>query len=136
MFLGVADFFQFSAVCLQFSAVCLQFPKKSATLQTHFGLYNMGSNIHSFWTMAIWNEKFWFGSPCITNQNLLIQMAITLITCISDPILVTKMRFGGLQLFIKIVNNRLKNDNKCRPPKHILALPTWGQNAYFQKFSH
>ena len=26
--LGVADFFQFSAVCLQFSAVCLQFPKK------------------------------------------------------------------------------------------------------------
>ena len=46
--LGVADFFQFSAVCLQFSAVCLQFPKKSATLQTHFGLYNMGSNIHSF----------------------------------------------------------------------------------------
>ena len=57
--LGVADFFQFSAVCLQF-------PKKSATLQTHFGLYNMGSNIHSFWAMAIWNKKFRFGSPCNT----------------------------------------------------------------------
>ena len=55
--LGVADFFQFSAVCLQFSAVCLQFPKKSATLQTHFGLYNMGSNIHSFWAMAMFSEN-------------------------------------------------------------------------------
>ena len=61
---GVADFFKFSAACLQFSAVCLQFPKISATLQTTFGLYNMGSKMHSFRGTAIWSCNFWFGSPC------------------------------------------------------------------------
>ena len=48
------------------------------------------------------------------------------------------MCFGGLHLFLKIVNKKLKivnkqlkNENKWRPPKHILALPTWGQKCVF-----
>ena len=49
-----------------------------------------------------------------------------------------KMCFGGLHLFFKIVNKQLKTENKCRPPKHILALPTQHgvRNAYFQSYSH
>ena len=44
------------------------------------------------------------------------------------------MCFGCLRLLLKIVNKQLtivdkqlKNQNKCRHPKHILALPTCGQ---------
>ena len=51
-----------------------------------------------------------------------------------------KMFFGGLNLFLKIVNKQLKivnkqlkNENKWRPPKHILALPTWGQRCIFSE---
>ena len=48
--LGVADFFQFSAVCLQFS-------KNSATLQTHFGFTNIASEMHRFKAMDFtWNQ--------------------------------------------------------------------------------
>ena len=51
-----------------------------------------------------------------------------------------KMCFGGLHLFLKIVNKQLKiinkqlkTKNKCRPLKHILALPTWGQKCVFSE---
>ena len=44
-----------------------------------------------------------------------------------------KICFGGLNLFLKIVNKQLKNENKWRPPKHILALPTWGQKCIFSE---
>ena len=69
-------------------------------------------------------------------------MAITLKIRISDPMLVgkAKMCFGWLRLFLiivniqlKIVNKQLKNENKWRPPKHILALPTWGQKCIFSE---
>ena len=43
------------------------------------------------------------------------------------------MCFGGLHLFFKIVNKQLKTENKCRPPKYILALPTWGQKCIFSE---
>ena len=50
------------------------------------------------------------------------------------------MCFGGLHLFLKIVNKQLKivnkqlkNENKWRPPKHILAVPTWGQKCVFSQ---
>ena len=50
------------------------------------------------------------------------------------------MCFGGLHLFskivnkqLKIVNKQLKNENKWRPPKHILALPSWGQKCIFSE---
>ena len=39
---GVADFFQFSAVCLQFSAVCIQFSKINGGFQNTFSLYQHG----------------------------------------------------------------------------------------------
>ena len=42
-----------------------------------------------------------------------------------------KMCFGGLHLFLKIVNKQLKNENKCRHPKFILALPIWRQKRIF-----
>ena len=46
--LGVADFFSFQLFVYNFQLFVYNFPKKSATLQTHFGLYNTGSNVHSF----------------------------------------------------------------------------------------
>ena len=30
----------------------------------HFGFTNMGSEVFNFRVIAIWNRKFWFGSPC------------------------------------------------------------------------
>ena len=41
-----------------------------------------------------------------------------------------KMCFGGLQLLLKILNKQLKNHNKWRLPKHILALPIEIQQEY------
>ena len=43
------------------------------------------------------------------------------------------MGFKGGGLFWEIVNKQLKNRNKWRPPKHILALPTWGQKCVFSE---
>ena len=49
-----------------------------------------------------------------------------------------KVGLGCLSLFLeivnkqlKIVNKQLKIQNKLRHPKHILALPTWGQKLIF-----
>ena len=68
------------------------------------------------------------------NQSLLFQMAITLKICISDPILVKpKLFLACLSLFSKIVNKQVRNQNKLRHPKHILALPTWGQKRVFSE---
>ena len=33
--------------------------------QTHFGFTIFGSNKHSLWMKALWNCKFWSGTPCI-----------------------------------------------------------------------
>ena len=38
--------------------------KKTTTSQTHFGFTNMGSEMLQFRGRAIWNNGFWFGSPC------------------------------------------------------------------------
>ena len=74
-------------------------------------------------------------TECDPNQKLLNQMAITLKICISDPMFVkAKMCFGGLHLFWKIVNKQLKNENKWRPPKHILALTTWAMGSKMHIF--
>jgi len=50
------------------------------------------------------------------------------------------MCFGGLHLFFKIVNKQLvivnkqlKSENRCRLPKHILALPICGQKGVFSE---
>ena len=39
------------------------------------------------------------------------------------------MCFGGLSLFLKIVNKQLKKQNKLTPLKRILALQTWDQKC-------
>ena len=53
--LGVVDFFQFSAVCLKFTAIFTisKKKKKSATPETHFGLYHLGSKMHNHGATAI-----------------------------------------------------------------------------------
>ena len=38
--------------------------------KTHFGFTNMGSEMRIFRVIAIWNSKFWFGSPCMRNFRL------------------------------------------------------------------
>jgi len=50
------------------------------------------------------------------------------------------MCFGCLYLFLEIINKlleivskQLENENKLRPPKHILALPTWGKKYIFSE---
>ena len=50
---------------------------------------------------------------------------------------IAKMGLGGLSLSLEIVNKQLKNQNKFRPPKHTLALPTGGGkclNSELQQF--
>ena len=42
----------------------LIFNTKNSASQTNFGFSNMGSDMHSFRATAIWNTRFWFGSPC------------------------------------------------------------------------
>ena len=37
--------------------------------KTHFGFTNMGSEMHIFRVIAIWNSKLWFGSPYITLEE-------------------------------------------------------------------
>ena len=37
---------------------------KTTAYQTHFGFANKWSEMHSFRGAAIWNNGFWFGSPC------------------------------------------------------------------------
>ena len=71
MCLRGGSFFRFSKICLHFSAVCLQFFKKTATSQTHFGLTNIGSNIHRFSATAIWNIHFSNGTPCIIDLSFI-----------------------------------------------------------------
>ena len=44
--------------------------KKTTASQTHFGFTNIVSGMHISRAIAIWNKKFWFGSPCRTCYNL------------------------------------------------------------------
>ena len=32
--------------------------------QTYFGFTNLGSQVHSFWVIAVWIRKFWSWTPC------------------------------------------------------------------------
>ena len=36
--------------------------------QIHFGFTNLGSQVHSFWVIAIWIRKFWSWTPCTIMQ--------------------------------------------------------------------
>ena len=39
----------------------------------------------------------------------------------------SKFGYNSENLFFRFVNKQLKKESKCRPPKYILALPSWGQ---------
>ena len=42
--------------------------QKTTASQTNFDFTNMGSEMLQFRLRAIWNNGFWFGSPCTTNS--------------------------------------------------------------------
>ena len=54
--------------------------KKTTASQTHFGFTNIGSEMHSFTGTAIWNNGFWFGSPC--TMNSLCKLLFFIILCL------------------------------------------------------
>ena len=89
-----------------------------------WGLYDLHSS-ESAYSLYFIVESRVQGDP---NQSLLIQMAITLKICISDPMLVKPKCV--LEVYIYFDNYKQtadKNVNKCTLLKHILALPIWGQ---------
>ena len=43
--------------------------EKMYVFQIHFGFTNLGSQVHSFWVIAIWIRKFWSWTPCTTYQK-------------------------------------------------------------------
>ena len=72
------------------------------------GLYDLHSS-ESAYSLYLIVESRVQGDP---NQSLLIQMAITLKICISDPKLVKPKSFSEAHtLILKIVNKQLKNQN-------------------------
>ena len=77
MCLRGGSFFQFSKICLHFSAVCLQFFNKTNASQTHFGFINLGSEMLSFWIIALRKGEFWVGSPCKMKLFQTYQLATT-----------------------------------------------------------
>ena len=52
--------------------------------KTHFGFTNMGSEMHIFRVIAIWNSKLWFGSPCTSIVRI---YAYNLLSSVWNPIL-------------------------------------------------
>ena len=86
--------------------------------------------------LTLWANVLLQGDP---NQSLLIQMAITMKIRISDPKLVKPkcvseaciyFHFSAICLQFSAVCLQFQKI-KCRPTKHILALPTWGQKCIF-----
>ena len=122
-------FFRFLEICLHFQLiVCNSFLKKLPHLN-HILAFSacIGSNMHCFRAIAIWNRKISNKTLCSTgwpkskfaNSNGYNSEN----THFWPHVVKSKMCFGCLHLFLKIVNKQLKNQNKYRRSKHILVLP-------------
>ena len=59
----------FTCFCFEFSLCYIQLAqeaeKKMYISQIHFGFTNLGSQVHSFWVIAVWIRKFWSWTPCM-----------------------------------------------------------------------
>ena len=93
---------------------------------TNFLKYK-NSTLLFFWTSLELEFLIWEPRPLVQGVPLTFlpfQELITLKICMLDPMMVKPECVLEAYILLKIVNQQLKNWNKCTPPKSILAFPT------------
>ena len=119
-------------------------PQKPTASQTHFSFTNMGSEMNTDRATAIWNRKFWFGSPCSSYHGLPPPFAPFFALAAAAALLLVRCRF--LEVLFGTTSKVAARLGVCLPThtpprltleigKHLQTLKKWIR-WFFEDFDY